>query len=374
MTISSAPRQIVPLTSARFFAALYVMLYHGLAANASASSHRNLFERFIGLGYVSVSFFFMLSGFILAVVYLKEDRPVNKRRFFVSRFARIYPLYLAAMMLDLPHFIHIQRYVLHTSPGHMIATIVKTAVLIQAWFTDLGGLNFPSWSLSAEAFFYLLFPFVGPVLWRQRGRTMLWLSVLFYVGGIWVVKMLDERQHHLYKQTYNPVPYLFVFLLGICVAKLFVWINRRPARWMVLQRSAPWLLLGGIFLFFMIPLFDLQVPEIQMQHALLVPLFALAILAFASENRLIMLLFSSNLLVVLGEASFALYLIHTSIAVLMRRWLEHYGTPMFLLYVFVTIALSVASLKWLETPARRWILKREGVRSRETEVSSALSQ
>jgi peptidoglycan/LPS O-acetylase OafA/YrhL len=375
MTTSTEPSRIVPLTSARFFAAFYVLLYHGVPNLPSLHNHHGLFTRIVSLGYVSVSFFFMLSGFILTIVYLKSNAPLNKRRFFVSRFARIYPLYLAALMLDLPHFLYAQRYITHASTERTLLSLIASIGLVQAWFVNLvGGLNAPSWSLSAEAFFYLLFPFVSPLLWRLRGRSVLWLSGLIYLGGIWLVKTVDGTRFHISKQSYNPIPHLFVFLLGIILAKFFVWIGRTPERSMLLQRTAPWLLLGSVVLFLTIPVFNLQIPENLMQHNLLAPLFALVILALASGNRVLFLLFSLDWLMVLGEASFALYLIHVPIASILRRWIEQYGTPMFLIYAGVTVALSVASLKWFEGPARRWILKKERVRSLETEVTSALSQ
>ncbi|MEO6981742.1 MAG: acyltransferase [Edaphobacter sp.] len=371
MLTPRAPSKIVPLTSARFFAALYVVLYHGVSGIPSQRGCHDLFTRVVGLGYVSVSFFFMLSGFILAIAYLKDDRPVSKRKFFVRRFARIYPLYIAALALDLPRFVLSQRH-MGTGFEHTIGWIVASILLIQAWFANLVGLNDPSWSLSAEAFFYFIFPFVGAALWKMRGRTMLWLSLLVYLGGIWLVEIVNGMELHARKQSYDPVPHLFIFLLGICLARLSVWISENPERLQRLQQYAPWMLLGSSATVLAIPVFDLQIPEILMQHGLLAPLFGLMILAFASGNRLISSLFSANWLVVLGEGSYALYLIHVPIGAIFRRWIERYDAPMFLVYVGVTVGLSVVILKCLETPARRWILEKERVHSLKTEDTDAL--
>src|SRR5487761_828074 len=92
--------KILPLTSIRFFAAFYVLLFHAERNLAALGWVPRVLMRIVGLGYVSVSFFFLLSGFILALVYLKDGRPVTRRRFYWARVARIYPLYLAAMLLD----------------------------------------------------------------------------------------------------------------------------------------------------------------------------------------------------------------------------------------------------------------------------------
>lgn len=64
--------KILPLTSARFFAALYVVLYHTALGVPSLRKYGGAFRRVIEMGNISVSFFFMLAGFILALVYLKR--------------------------------------------------------------------------------------------------------------------------------------------------------------------------------------------------------------------------------------------------------------------------------------------------------------
>ncbi|HEY2039790.1 MAG TPA: acyltransferase [Edaphobacter sp.] len=372
MATSPAKPKILPLTSARFFAALYVMLYHTLPRSSAQNPWQDWVKKFIGMGYISVSFFFMLSGFILAVVYLRENRPVNKRRFFVARFARIYPLYLVAMLLDTPHFLHIERAVMHRSLLQIAGEFLATAGLVQSW-VNLRSLNPPGWSLSTETFFYITFPFLGVAFWKLRTRLALPVSILIYGAGIVLVLMIDHLRGTS-EQSYNPVPHLFIFTLGILLAKGFVWIGQSPTRSQSLATGAPWMLLACLVGLLAIPLTSIVGYESQLQHGLLAPLFAVAILAFASGNRAISSLFSAKWMVVLGEASYALYLLHYPIHSLLRRQIEQLGTPMYLLYLLGAIGLSVVSYHWLEIPARRWILAKEHVRSMETEVTSALSQ
>lgn len=372
MATTQAESKILPLTSARFFAALYVMLYHSIPLIPSQRGHHGALKRIIGLGYVAVPFFFLLSGFILAVVYLKNSTTVDKRKFYLARFARIYPLYLAAMLLDLPHFLYVQRYIKHQSWEQTIGVLVATGSLAQAWFVNLQGLNPPGWSLSAEAFFYLLFPFIGVALWRMSGKFVWPFAILIYAGTL-LGRFISHANGSTPRQPYNPLEHLYAFVLGICLAKLFVWIGAAAVRSQTLRRWAPWLLMGSFAAFLAIPILDLPVPELLLKHGILMPLFALILLAFASGNVVISTLFSANWLVMLGEASFAVYLIHFPINSIMRYSIERYGMPVYLIYVALTIGLSVASLYWLETPARRWILDKERVRSLETEATSVLA-
>lgn len=64
-------QRILPLTSLRFFAALFVVFFHTtpLALRARLPG---VIAQTLGLGFTSVSFFFTLSGYILAIVYLSR--------------------------------------------------------------------------------------------------------------------------------------------------------------------------------------------------------------------------------------------------------------------------------------------------------------
>lgn len=372
MAISQAKSKILPLTSARFFAALYVMLHHTLPKGAVQTDWQEWITRFIGMGYVGVSFFFMLSGFILSIVYLSDNQPINKRRFFIARFARVYPLYFIAMLLDTPHFLHIERMVFKNSWLKIATEYGATTGLVQAWL-GLRSLNPPGWSLSAEAFFYLCFPFLGVTLWRLRTRFVPYAAVIIFTSSILFVMLLDHV-HGTNEQSYYPLPHLFIFMLGVLLAKSFIWIQQDPINSQRLKMAAPWMLLSCLAALLAISMTRVTHYESQLQHGLLAPLFGAAILCFASGNQIVVSHFSKKWLVVLGEASYALYLLHYPIHSILRREIERFGTPMFILYLLGTIGLSVASYYWVEHPVRRWILTKERVHNIQTQLTSSLSQ
>ena len=81
-------RHIAPLTSLRFFAAMMVVAHHywGFAAGMSG-----------------VTFFFVLSGYVLAINYADcVSTPAERRLFWWKRFARIYPTHALTFLLALP--------------------------------------------------------------------------------------------------------------------------------------------------------------------------------------------------------------------------------------------------------------------------------
>ncbi len=122
-----------------------------------------MIEHYTAIGYIGVMFFFTLSGFVLAWAI----RPgVSKRSFYQARFARIYPLYLATWLAAVA-----ASFVLGDDKSWI--GIVLSLILLQAWVPVpeiYGAGNSPGWSLSVEAFFYALFPFLTAGRLRLQER------------------------------------------------------------------------------------------------------------------------------------------------------------------------------------------------------------
>src|SRR5438270_7928300 len=102
-----------------------------------------------GYGYIGVSFFFVLSGFVLT--WSTADIPA--RRFWWLRFARIWP---AQALVAALVFVFLMQGRPPDWPGR-----AADFLLVQSWWPSsdvyFGG-NGVSWSLSCEAFFYVVFP------------------------------------------------------------------------------------------------------------------------------------------------------------------------------------------------------------------------
>ena len=83
------------LTSLRIFFALMVFGAHCYVIDSSFDAH------FFKEGFVGVSFFFVLSGFIIAYNYQEKllEKTATKRTFWVARLARIYPLHLLTLLI-----------------------------------------------------------------------------------------------------------------------------------------------------------------------------------------------------------------------------------------------------------------------------------
>jgi peptidoglycan/LPS O-acetylase OafA/YrhL len=358
MSGRAAERPVVrlqSLTSLRFFAALLVVFIHaGSLLSASKIAHL-----FFGYGYTGVSFFFVLSGFVLTWSYSSRR---SAGRFYWLRFSRIWPLH-AVTLLYAGLWIS-QSWVPSPAGVGAIVLGLQAFVPVPKVFYGLNGV---SWSLSCEAFFYLLFPFVVPLLMRQRGRRLLAVAAaipVLLVAAPAVVYAVSPsngwvQQHTEWLFFVNPGYRFGEFLTGV-LAALAVTRGWRP-------RVPVGVVVAGIALTFAVfvrlGLSDgIRVPR-PYAAAILLPGFAALIVAAASrELSGHSHLLRARPLVFLGESSFALYLVH-QLVLRTVNW-RHlspslHGPSVALFGSFLAVALVVAATLHLlvERPVER-VLRR----------------
>ncbi len=378
-----ATKPIYPLTSLRFFAALCVVLHHTLDPIIPPGTRPAWFNRLQLYSGVTVLLFFILSGYVLAVVYLTPLRAesdaggtVHRRRFWVARFARIYPLYLAALVLDAPNLLagRIVHYGVGAALAKTAVSFVGSALLLQAWILKLQGIDYPNWSLSVEALFYLLFPLWAPRLWRLSLGAQITIAGLFFLAVfLWTYNITNlGREPYPY---ILPVHYLPDFLTGIVLARAQLSIERDPLRLARWRRAAIPMALFAVSVLILVCGAHWQGRWNWMPEFFFIPLFSLLLLAFGIGNRTIERVFSHRWLVLLGEASYALYLLHVIVAVWFYQYLHIAPTRVaYLLYLTIAVAVSIVSYKYFEVPARQWVLRSFHQRSRETEAAAAIAQ
>lgn len=361
-TAGAGRPHLKPLTSLRFVAAILVVIHHfGMLAPAPVP---RVFRPFLA-GYLGVNFFFLLSGFILVYTYLDQQGQmrVSRYEFWVARFARIYPIYLVGLIVGAaPYFWE------HHSTISRMVTGLAGVTLTQAWIPSAAGQwDGPSWSLSVEAFFYLLFPLIAISMASLRRHQlylvfgMCWAACLVF-GVIGPRGAYDSSWIWNTVLTYNPLVRLPEFVMGAALGRLFMlrMAHKRPSR------------ASGIFTPERLALFAavssgaalLWAPRLsdQLVHVgLFDPLFALLIYSFACSQGRLAAFLSTPLMLLLGEASYGLYILHYPILLGVHRFLGHIrvaplNSPVLCAaYVCFCIALSVISFHLVERPARRAI-------------------
>jgi peptidoglycan/LPS O-acetylase OafA/YrhL len=393
---SAAPTRghLRALTGLRFVAAAHVLSYHTTSWSGwSAGAFRNI----VGTGYVAVAFFFVLSGFILAYVHAPPEGPGGPRErrgegrqprgawrnaqpadFYARRFARIYPAYVFALALIAPTFLW------HTFRTLGLAALARQAfpvlLLVQAFIPSAAlSWNPPAWSLSAEAFFYLLFPFVAPRLVGLGRKT----AAAAFVGGyaltftapllyLWLAPdgpgpaTHDTYTFWLNVLRYDPIVRLPEFLLGILLGSLYLRAEWPPSVRALLgsPAAATALSAGAAVLVLAFLAASGSIPYPLLHNGLLVPVFALLIVSLAPGRGALAACLATPAMVLLGEASYSLYLIHVPLGIIWDKIVHplmgpHYAGTLLDWSAFVAfaVAASIGCYRFVERPLQKRVLR-----------------
>lgn len=202
-------KEILPLTSLRFFAALYVFLFHFQRYQPLAGGSVAI-TKIIDHGAIGMSLFFILSGFVLA--YHFNDGIKNIRSYAFMRFSRIYPVYFLAAIAAIPMLIDTFSKLPHDTTaliGQGIFIIFVNVLMLQAWMPQLTGYwnDGASWSISAEAFFYAVFPLILGSLGKLTDKRLSIFLALFLIGAV-----LPGLSFFLFP---NPPSYLVFYSIPI---------------------------------------------------------------------------------------------------------------------------------------------------------------
>jgi peptidoglycan/LPS O-acetylase OafA/YrhL len=316
----------------------------------------------VNAGFISVSYFILLSGFVLGYNYNERARQgkLDRVRFWKTRFARIYPIYFLSLVLSVGQLPG--EYQAH-SHAMFWTGIVLTPLLLQGWIPAITTfMNTPAWTMSAEAFYYAIFPWlakmkrperIGPHTAKMAGLWALGLVP----GTLYIIFNPDGIAHPdrwsygiwLWALKYTPYSHVFSFIFGVMLASLDQMIERASR----LRLLLGFLGFGGIYgLLCLGPL----VPYAIIHDGLLMPLFGCLILGLAGENPLAAVL-GVRPLVFVGEASYCLYLLHFNLWNLIHssHILDTLGLVRFDPWISyaLLIALSIAALHLIEKPAQR---------------------
>jgi peptidoglycan/LPS O-acetylase OafA/YrhL len=232
-------RTFLGLDLLRFALAVYLMAYHTLYVAPQGDDLP--FRELLSLGGFATSTFFILSGFILAHVYLGED-PTNllggTRSFFVKRLTNLYPIHLISLALflavGLAGVSPINRYALmmldgqpggfdYLGPAATTLNVVLTVLMVHAWNPLYEAINPPSWSLSALLFFYVCFPWLAPRLLSltDKARVLRLVWFLYLLAPVFFAMMEWYEPAAVGFIMTNPLIRLPEFVAGVLLYGLY---------------------------------------------------------------------------------------------------------------------------------------------------------
>jgi peptidoglycan/LPS O-acetylase OafA/YrhL len=352
----------------------------GIAATIVAVFHFQIFIlRFLSKmqvyvfekGYLMVDLFFIMSGFIILHVYQNEfsQKITFKgfKKFIVGRFARIYPLHFLTLFLLVALF-----FIKHFEPGGFYSpkTIIHHVFLLQSFplNNDLTW-NIPSWSISAEWWAYLLFPFLCWVLFKYKrfgfyviasGTILLYISLLFFLPvNNSAAAEIPQRYNLNIAFDYGFVRGIAGFMTGMLLYKVY------QSHWVKKFFNSDFL--GIPYLLLVLFAFYKNIPDI-----FFIPAFSLLILFLSCNTGKLAAAFNNRVLHFMGDVSYSIYMVHF-LFIIFLQMLSYslgygYQTVNALtsfeciyftaLYILAVIGLSAISYYLVEKPARKFIHKK----------------
>lgn len=342
-------------------------------------SHAGLLDKM----YLMVDLFFILSGFIICYVYQANFKDaVTKHKykgFLIARLARIYPLHLFTLLAEVLIFLSIAL-----SGKFSILTITNQhlyrfdAIPIQMLFLQTVGIfnfdtwNAPAWSLSAEWWAYMLFPFLF-LLFKKIGlKRWFIVSFLAIIGWLTIEFILAPLEPFLHYPP-NPnhqtldVNWHYGTLRGIVgfIAGMSIWMLYKESKFKAL--------LGNGWTFILIVCSAALSMQYKFYDTVTVSLFSVLILSAAYGSRNIDKFFSGKIFNQLGKWSFSIYMWHMIlIHIFMLFFMLNRTTPIkgllrplnggsveniiyLLIFLMLSCVVAYFSYRFIETPTRKWI-------------------
>lgn len=303
-------------------------------------------------GQQAVSLFFLLSGFVLSYNYRGRLRSTaSKLRFYEARFARIYPAYLLSLLLMLL----VTRGAMY--PGNLLG--ISTLFMVQSWYPghpEFGGVwNMVCWTLSVEAFFYILMPFLQTWIEPLKKRG-LWIIVAVSLA----LALLGDVSAKSIGATGYPVPFNYIsmpilhlpefFIGGLLANILLLTPDQSPLR----QSRYGLITWTGLLLALAV-----ECSNVQRATLVLIP-FTIFLLGLAVEHTIVSRLLGTRILVFGGAISYAMYLLQIPLKLVMRPMLAGVGihgalndTLAFALLLPILILISIPTYLWFEEPSRK---------------------
>jgi mycarose O-acyltransferase len=352
------------LTGLRFIAAFMVFAFHSVLYTglfSSPGTTETLGSVVSGGGWTGVSFFFVLSGFVLTWSVRSVD---TVRKFYRRRLFKIFPNHLVTAVIAFLLLISVTGAVANHTWWYNL-------LLVQAWFPDLSVLytgNVVSWSLSCELLFYLAFPLFYFGIKRIRPeRLWAWAGVV--VLAIFLIPtlatVLPEAQalaggalmptdltlwEQWFVASFPPVRML-EFVFGIFLARIVITGRRIPLGF------------GGavalaVAAYALTPLFA---GPYRVAATMVVPLGLIIVAGARMDANNEQSWLSSRFMVWLGDISFAFYMVHQLVLEYGHRLLGQttsWSTPVGLAVLALLFAGALVAATLLYTCVERPMMRR----------------
>ncbi len=360
--------QVHALTGVRIVAALWVVLFHvrGNIANEFPWLY-NIIGPVLAHGELGVDLFFALSGYVLALNYgermgISLDKA-STAKFWWARLARVWPAYAFMLVFAAVwHGLLIARHIADPVAvrDYSIGSFLRQVTLVVQWtepnFERLTW-NGAAWSVSAEAFAYLLFPVIALLVFRLN-RSFSTRSLVVIAGVVLFPVVFFSYAIGLYGSWMWMLRILCAFVSG---AVMFYIVKRVPKT--SRNRAVASHIVLAAVLVAIAACYVMAITGRLRYSGLLIPVLVLIVGALGLADRHVAKVLGARPFVVGGMASYSIYLVHMPVIeiiwFLQGRFTATLGTGtvgakiLFAVVPFLVSGLGYALWRYFEEPARR---------------------
>lgn len=345
--------RVEQITFTRFIAAITIVIFHfGMPVFPfNTPLLTNLFKH----SNIGVSYFFILSGFVMIIAYYKPSQEkISLKKYFLNRFSRIYPIFILAAFASI--------FCIYISDRHVgFFDIILNVFILQAWFPSHAlTINPPSWSLTVEFFFYAIFPFIynhflNKESWKKSiiPILLLWLLTQVVVSYLFFspyYKGFPSVSHNFI--FYFPFFHINQFLVGSLTGLVFVKSHQKNKNYDL------WLLI----IIVLVSVFLLSDIPLCLNDGIMAIFFVPFIFLLSKSNGLITKLFNKKIFVFLGEISYGIYILQMPFFIIFRYLLKsagiHNKAVLFYSTFSALILFSGLIYVFYEVPLRNWIRRK----------------
>lgn len=342
------------LTSLRFFAALGVFLHHLGILNNSDSPFVKTLARYFFNGYSGVTFFYILSGFIISYSFNRHkiSGEYDSKDFIVFRISRLFPVHL----LTLATFIYTFN-IIDIPQGVATAKLLSNIFLVQAIIPIQDyyfAFNPVSWSISCELLFYIAFVF----LVRFRTKYLIaFLTISLLLNVFFAASPIGYFSSHWFLYI-NPFFRLSDFIIGMLFCRWFLASNFQPS----VRMCSVFEVLSLFSLILTVYVATNYIHNMNFKYDLLfIPCMFLIVATFSFNNGVVSRFLSNKFLKFLGESSFSFYMIHFIFVSKLNELLlpSPNNTKELVTYILIAFICSLLSsmlmFKLFELPINKFI-------------------
>jgi len=334
----------------RAIAVLAVVIYHAQFGSTDAF--------YLSGGYVGVDIFFVISGFLITSIILRELKTENFRfaDFYERRARRILPALFTVISCSIPFawWLMLPK-AMKEYAGSILSSIFFGS---NFWFwkqdsyTAEPSLLKPflhTWSLSVEEQFYLFFPIFLLMVWRFAKQRLLVICAVVFAISLCIAHWASH--HHIDANFYLLPTRMWELSGGVLLA---VWQSSNNTK----QWQSPLLLkefvqvLGAAALILSFVYFDHETRHPSL--ITLLPVVGTMLIIMASQPALLITkLFSGKLIVLIGKWSYSFYLWHFPVFAFARIHEVAESALQKTGLVIASLVLASLTYYWIEQPARR---------------------